>query len=250
MKYLIFIFFAIFSCSTLAAQDTLYIRGERKPLLVEIKIIKKKTMNYRDVESGRVKTIKLKNVRKIRFDEDAQVEEKYTRPGREQEPLVFVEKTEFRSTILLQLSGILSQNQAGLNYMHRISPNVTEKTSFWIHAGGGYHAQRTVRRNTEGYYLEFGGRLELASRRNPEDRFHIGLDINNQWSEGTVSPDGSFIFGISGTEFVEDSRVAIQLPIGYTHRGANGVYFSTGLELSTHKYFPAFICRIGYNFGK
>ena len=245
MKYLIFILLIIFGSATLAAQDTLYVKGERKPLIVEIKIIKKKSLNYIDVESGRLKSIALKKVRKIRFEEEIEKETQY----KNQKVLTSVDKGEFRSTILTQLSGLLSQNQLGINYMHRINSTFTDKVSFWIQTGGGYHVQRTFRRNAEGYYLEFGGRLELASKRNPENRFHIGLDINNQWSKGTSSPDGVFFFNGRPTELVEDSRVAFQIPVGYTYRSRNGFYLSTGLEISTHKFFPALIFRTGYAFG-
>ena len=246
MKYLFITLLFTLSSTILTAQDTLYIKGERKPLIVEIETVKKKKIDYRDLDSGRLKTISLKKVRKVRFDKN--LETISLDKTDNQEP-IRGDKEEYRSTVLLQLSGIFNQTQAGANYMHRISPAFTETLSIWVQTGGGYHEQRTFRRNSKGYYLEFGGRLEWASRRKPENRFHLGLDINNQWSRGTESDIG-FLLLSSNVDRVDDSRIALQIPIGYTFRSENGFYLSMGLEFSTRKFFPAYIFRSGYTFGK
>ena len=248
MKYFIFIFLFIFGSTILGAQDTLYVKGKREPLIVEINIVKKKTLNYSIIGSNSLRTISLKKVKKIKFGSDVKNEKQEEGPVQEKKKILVVKKEEFRSTILMQSGGLLSQTQAGLNYMHRLSSAITESRSFWLQVGGGYLAQRTFQRNTEGYYLEFGTRFELANKSNPQNRFHIGFDINNQWAKGTESTRIG-LFSSDSPEPVEDIRIAIQIPIGYTYRSDNGFYLSSGLEISTLKFFPSLNFRFGYCFG-
>jgi hypothetical protein len=105
--------------------------------------------------------------------------------------------------------------------------------------------------NAKGYYLEFGARLEIQSKRSPQNRFYIGLDINNRWVERelNVFNTGNF-FTVRETQTVNTTEFNIQVPIGYTLRTNEGFYLNTGLELSTEKLFPAIHLGLGIAFGR
>lgn len=237
MKYLPFAFLLLFCNSTLAAQDTLYVKGKKEPLIVKINVINEKTLNS------------LKKVKKIKFGEET----KRKKQDKKQElETAIVKRDEFRSATIIQSVFTGRQTQVGPNYMHRISSDTTEKMNIWVQFGGGYYKQHTFRRDTKGHYWEFGARFERISRRDPKNCFHIGFDINQQWAKGTLFPRGSG-GGLSSNpdRTVEEGVIAVQIPIGYTHRADNGLYISAGLEVTILKeLFPAFNLSLGYCFLK
>jgi len=264
MKYLIFTLLILINCSTLSAQDTLYVRGERKPLLVNIKVVKKKSLNYTKEKGGLIYTVKMEDVKEIKFQKTAGTDTRrgvveYSEPSTSYP--AFNEFDEFRSTISINSIG-LSRFYGGLNYLHHLS-NVQierERNHYFVNLGGGYYNRgissllngRDFVNTAKGFYLEFGVRLEISSRINPKNRFHIGLDLNNRWVEKVerslfdiFNPNPQFGFEVSNvTEF------AVQIPIGYTFRSSDGFYFTTGLEVTTEKLFPAAHVGLGVAFGK
>jgi len=91
-------------------------------------------------------------------------------------------------------------------------------------------------------------RAELIQRgKNPKQRLHIGIEINNNW-EKTIEP----VFFSSNLRFVDETKsgLAFQIPIGYTYRATNGFYLDTGLEYSTQSSLVSLSIGCGISFGK
>jgi hypothetical protein len=255
MKYLILALLFIFGGTTLAAQDTLYIKGKRKPLIVDITIVKKKSLNYTKIDGGLVRTVKMKNVKKIKFYKQVEIASTQQRTT-DNNPSKRVNNPnfdEFLSTFSLNSIGT-TRFYGGLNYLHHI-PKFEAKNGkhhFFAKVGGGHY--RRVRSNlfanslrAEGFYLEFGILMEVSSTRNPKNRFHIGLDFNNRWAEQISF---NFIGSNSEVEVKNITEYAIQIPIGYTFRSREGFYLTTGLEITTEKLFPAAHIGVGVAFGR
>jgi hypothetical protein len=220
------------------------VKGKKTPFIVEINLVNEKSLDYTFFESDSLIRLSLRKVRRIKFAYDKK---------EKQEIVPFVPtRIKFHSTALLQSVFTGRQTQIGPNYMHRISSDTTNRTSIWVQLGGGYHKQHTFRRDTKGHYWELGARLELISRRDNNNCFHLGFDINQQWARGREFSRGSS-GGISSSpnNVMEEGIIAIQIPIGYTHRGNNGLYISGGLEVTVFKeFFPAFNLSLGYCFFK
>lgn len=261
MKYLIIIFLFLISNLTLIAQDTLYVKGARKPLIVNITIVKKNSLNYTKEEGGFIYTVKMKNVRKIAF-KTATRNESFSSNGIASDnsssaERVYPDFEEFRSTISVNSIGT-GRYHLGLNYLYNIDSK-SEYRKYFFNIGGGYYRRRVsvlspvfgsfnfVR--AKGYYIEFGARLEVKSKKRPQNRFHIGLEVNNRWIEIRTSNPNSFP-APQETEVANKNEFNIQIPIGYTLRTDEGFYFNTGLELTTEKIFPAIHAGIGFAFGR
>ena len=246
MKYLIISLLFIFSSASLVAQDTLYLKGKKDPLLVEVKVTNKKYLDYTFLDSDSIVTIALRKVRRVKFayDNKEKIEEKTDS--------LIPKREKFRSVALIQSVFVGRQTQFGPNYMYRISSDTTERMNIWVQFGGGYHRQHSFRRDTKGHYWELGARFELISRRDSKNCFHTGFDINQQWAKGKMSGRGINVRSTSNANRVEDEGlIAVQIPIGYTHRADNGLYISGGLEVTVHyEFFFAFNLSIGYCFLK
>ena len=255
MKYIIFTLLFIFSSGTITAQDTLYVKGKRKPLIVNITVVKKNSLNYTTEDGGLVRTVKMKNVRKIKFykttDTTGSTEE-VMRPISVVETIPAFD--EFRSTISINSIGSW-RYYGGLNYLYHLEnmKSKNERHHYLINIGGGYYNRRIgfalgdpeFINRAKGYYLEFGLRLEINSPRNSKSRFHIGLDVNNRWVERTI-----ISFFNQRNEVSNVSEFSVQVPLGYTYRSSNGFYFTTGIEVTTEKLFPAAHIGVGVAFGK
>lgn len=257
MKYLIFTFLIIFSGLTIAAQDTLYVKGKRKPLIVNITIVKKNSLNYTTEAGGLVRTVRMKNVKKIKFYKaSGTTSSSESRTGPSSRPALKVNPSfdEFRSTISINSIGSV-RNYLGINYLHHLTNIKSEsgKHHYFVNIGGGNYNRRAnfslgdpdFLNRAKGFYLEFGLRVEIHRQGNPKNRFHIGLDVNNRWVEKRVS---NFFNG--GDEVSNVTEFSVQVPVGYTYRSPNGFYFTTGLEVTTEKLFPAIHLGFGMAFGK
>jgi len=243
MKYLIFTLFFIVNCSILVAQDTIYVKGKTEPVLAEIKIVKKKSINYLVYGREGLRTISLKKVKRIAYKDK-------TKSQFQGEEIIVEKGEEYLSTISVGLSGVLSQRQAGVNYMHRLSSARTKRITYWGEIGGGYHALITTRRSNEGFYIEFGAQAEIASKKDPKNRFHIGLYANHQWAYGREFNSFSLFSSGGGAELESGNYITFQVPIGYTYRGEKGLFVMSGLEITPQLIFPALHFKVGWAFGK
>jgi len=255
MKYLLIALLFIFGSSTLSAQDTLYVKGKRKPLLVNITIVKENSLNYTKEKGGLIHTVKMKNVKKIKFKKEYEVEpsSQSSQYSKSTEVEAYPEFDEFSSSISLNSIGSF-RYYGGLNYLHCLKNIQSEngRNHFFINVGGGIYRRRPLitlgtleqQNQARGTYLEVGMRMEVSSKQSPKNRFHIGLDINNRWVEKTITR----FFDPGGNEVSNVSELAIQVPIGYTFRSPDGFYLVTGLEVTTEKLFPAAHVGVGYAF--
>jgi len=262
MKYLFFTLLFTFLGTTLMAQDTLYVRGKRKPLLVNITIVKEKSLNYTKMQGGFIYSIKLKDVKKIRFQKTEELESntQYSdnsstsknNSSRSRKKPIYSEFDEFSSTISLNSIGSV-RYYGGINYLRHI-PSLGVKSSrhhFFVNSGGGFYnrviglgiTRSSSINKARGFFLEFGMRMEVSSPRDPSNRFHIGLDANHRWVKKTT-----FNFILSSPEISNENEFSIQVPVGYTYRSADGFYFTAGLEVTTEKPFPLIHIGLGLAF--
>jgi len=237
MKNLLVLLFITLSNTLLFTQDTLYLKGEKEALLVNITIVKKKSLIYTKSRGGFIRTVKMEDVESIRYrkkDLDQQLEEKN-------------KQDEFRSTISLQyLVGL--QSELGLNYMHRLSSPFTQRLACLVKLGGGVRAQNnngilglsTI--NTKGNYLELGLHLEFISKRKPKNRLHVGMNINKHKIKGKIFSGSSF-------REINANKIVFEIPLGYTFRSNKGFYLDTGLEFRTDILLAPYLAA-GWTFGK
>ena len=233
--------------------DTIYLKWQVEPLFVYITSVKEKSLNYTKSKGGALRTVKMENIKEIRYgyrpissDIRSSSFDKF-RLTLTLEEMLENKREEYRSTISIHSAGLIGQGQFGFNYMHRLEAASTERMNYWLQIGGGSHEQNIPQRIAKGHYWELGGIVEIQSMNKIKQNFHIGCDLNFQFSEVE-----EFSFGVINRAFeFEERRLVLQFPIGYTFRGDNGFYLAAGFELTTiTKFFPAFDFKIGYAFGK
>jgi len=259
LKYIFITLIFSVSITDTSAQDTLYLRGEKNPQIVNITIVKKNSLNYSKENGGLIHIVKMKDVNKIKFFKPKiKISEEVTSHQKIDSSFIkmedYPEFKEFRSTISVNSIGIW-RNYTGLNYLHYIK-SLQSKSGhrhFFANLGGGFYKRTLLpslgtpefNDRAEGYYLEVGMHMEIRNKRKPKNRLHIGLELNNRWVEKTIT---SFIEPIH--EVSDVVEFAVQIPIGYTFRSPQRFYFNTGVEVTTEKLFPALHVGIGLAFGK
>ena len=216
MKNTLFLFFLLFFCTQLSAQDTLYVKGRKAPLLAEIVKLKNKVILYKKYKGKSDKVLEISRDRVLRFGlqpspKQVAIEEKELIDLRED----FMRKP---NTIYMSTRGILGLNTVGVYYDRSIFTNAANNMNLGILLGGGLtNAGETDRENNpNGKYIELGGRAEFGRSR---VLFQTGLNARY----------------VSETNVMDENISAIHLglPFGITFRSNQGAYITGGGEFSS-----------------
>jgi hypothetical protein len=216
MKNTLLLFFALFLCLQLQAQDTLYIKGKKAPLLAEIVKVKNKVIRYKKYHGTSDKILEISRDRVLRFGLQPSQEQ----IASEQEDLLnqqadFIRKP---NTIYMSTRGILGLSTVGLYYDRSVFTNATENMNLGILLGGGLTnaGETDPENNPNGKYVELGGRAEFGQKR---VFFQTGLNARY----------------VSETTKQEENITAVHfgVPFGVTFRSSRGAYLTGGGEFSS-----------------
>ena len=216
MKNTFSLFIVLLFCLQINAQDTLYVRGKKTPLLVEIVKVKNKLILYKKYQGRSSRILELSRDRVLRFGLKPSPEQIVI----EQEELqelkdAFVRKP---NTAYMSTRGILGLNTVGLYYDRSIFTNASENMNLGILLGGGLTnaGETDLANNPNGQYAELGGRAEFGKQR---IFFQTGLNARYVL-ETTIESE-------------KLSRLHFGVPFGISFRNNRGAYLTGGGEFSS-----------------
>ena len=141
-----------------------------------------------------------------------------------------LEFEESSSTISAKLTWRRGRYYTGLSYLRRIESlqSKSGRFNYFINIGGAYFDSRfgisqSNRSRLRRSFLEFGFRAEFYVKGKPSNRFHFGIDFNNQCEE-----INTFTLLGEKMDISTISKFAIQIPIGYTYRAPEEFYLDGG----------------------
>ncbi|MGK0365586.1 MAG: hypothetical protein ACI85O_002652 [Saprospiraceae bacterium] len=232
MKNTLFLFFTLLFCVQLSAQDTLYIKGKRAPLLAEIVKVKNKVILYKKYQGRSDRTLEISRDRVLHFGLQPSPKQIIS----EQEELQGLKEDFVRkpNTVYMSTRGILGLSTLGLYYDRSIFTNTDGNMNLGILVGGGLTnaGETDVKNNPNGQYVELGGRAEFGRQR---VFFQTGLNTRYV-SETTVEEEMS-------------SAIHLGIPFGVTFRNNRGAYLTGGGEFSSLNWAqPLLKLALGWSF--
>ena len=216
MKNILSLLFTLSLCIQLNAQDTLYIKGRKTPLLVEIIKVKNKVILYKKYQGKSDKTLTISRDRATHFG---------LRPSEDQlaielEDLQALKEDLIRkpNTFYMSTRGILGLNTVGLYYDRSIFNNVKGNMNLGLFVGGGLTnaGETDPINNPNGKYAEIGTRVEFGQK-----RIFFQTGLNGRYISETNSEEEPI------------SSINIGVPFGITFRNNQGAYMSGGGEFSS-----------------
>jgi len=216
MKNILPLLFVLFLCLQLNAQDTLYVKGKKTPLLAEIVKVKNKVILYRKYDGKSKKIMEIHRDRVLDYGLKPSEEQLIA----EQEYLEKM-KEDFRrkpNTVYMSTRGILGLNTVGVYYDRSLFTNADKNMNWGILIGGGLTnaGETDLKNNPNGKYIELGGRAEFGKQ---NIFFQTGLNAR-YISEVSIEEEA-----ISTTHF--------GLPFRLTYRSNQGAYMVGGGEFSS-----------------
>jgi len=230
MKKTLFLLLTLFLCLQLNAQDTLYIKGKKTPLLAEIVKVKNKIILYKKYQGRSDRTLEISRDRVLRFGLQPSPEQ----IAAEQEELQNSQEDFIRkpNTLYMSTRGILGLNTVGVYYDRSIFTKKNVNVGILLGGGLTNAGETDPTNNPNGKYVELGGRTEFGQKR---VFFQTGL---NARYISELSLEGE---NISGIHF--------GLPFGLAYRSNQGAYLTGGGEFSSNNWAqPLLKLAFGWSF--
>ena len=216
MKNTLFLFFTLFFCIQLTAQDTLYVKGKKIPLLAEIVKVKNKVILYKKYEGKSDRILEISRDRVLRFGLQPSPEQ----IASEQDELKELKEDFVRkpNTVYMSTRGILGLSTIGLYYDRSIFTNSTGNMNIGILIGVGLTnaGETDLENNPNGKYTELGGRAEFGRK-----RIFFQTGLNARYVSETTPEEEKV------------SAIYLGLPFGITFRSNRGAYLTSGGEFSS-----------------
>lgn len=231
MKILLTMFCIISAMCHLYAQDTLFIKGRKTPVLAEIIKVKNRFILYKKYQSSSERVLEINRKRVLDYglkmtDEQALIDA---------EELADLNADFIRqpNTIYMSSRGILALNTIGVYYDRNLYTSPSGNLHLGLLTGAGLVNAGEIENEElpEGQFAELGVRAEFGKNRLS---FSTGFNARHHRFNAEISETQNTHFGI---------------PFGVSFRSNRGAFFNGGGEFSSLNWAqPLFKLSFGWSF--